>query len=617
MITVASRSSLFIYNFVIARKLRAALFTRSARYCSNSDPEALVSCLLFEISSCSSISYCQAIHGRVAKSLDYGDGFIGDCLVSSYTKLGSGEDAQKLFDEMPNKDVVSWNSWISSIARKECIGNCLYAFCRMKSEISVRMKPNGVTLLPVLSACTSTGALDEGRYIHGVAVKWGVLSDTKVANSLINMYGKLGFVDAACVLFEAMPVQNLVSWNSVVAIHRQNGFAQNGLLLFNLMRRAEVKPDQATLVSLLQGYAGLGVGKLGEAIHGYIYRCGFNEDTNIGTALLSLYTKSGKLNASCCVFGEIRGPDRVAWTAMLAGYAVHGCGREAIKLFEHMVNVEGLDPDHVTFTHLLSACSHSGLVEEGKKYFRIMTEVYGVEPRLDHYSCMVDLLGRSGLLRDARELIEAMPMKPNSVVWGALLGACRIYGNIELGTEVAERLFALDPSDHRNYVMLSNIYSAAGLWKDASRVRTLMKEKGLFRNPGCSSVEHGNKLHSFVAGDQSHPEREKIYLKLEELMSKIRKAGFVPKTEFVLHDVDEEVKEEMVNRHSEKLAIAFGLLVTHPGTPLIITKNLRICGDCHGAAKHVSLIEKRTIIIRDSKRFHHFADGLCSCGDYW
>uniref|UniRef100_A0A2P2NGQ2 Pentatricopeptide repeat-containing protein At5g40410-like n=1 Tax=Rhizophora mucronata TaxID=61149 RepID=A0A2P2NGQ2_RHIMU len=274
-------------------------------------------------------------------------------------------------------------------------------------------------------------------------------------------------------------------------------------------------------------------------------------------------------------------------------------------------------PDHVTFTHLLSACSHSGFVKEGRSYFNIMSEVYGVDPRVDHYACMVDLLGRSGLLNDAHKLIKDMPMEPNSAVWGALIGACRIYRNVELGREAAEKLFVMDPSDSRNYIMLSNMYSTTGQWRDASNVRALMKERNVIRNPGCSFIEHGYRIHRFVTGDQSHPLMEQIYDKLEELIAKIQEAGYTSKTEFVLHDVEEEVKKDYIYKHSEKLAIAFGLLVTDAGMPLVITKNLRICGDCHSAAKIISGIENRTIVIRDTKRFHHFANGFCSCGDYW
>lgn len=246
-----------------------------------------------------------------------------------------------------------------------------------------------------------------------------------------------------------------------------------------------------------------------------------------------------------------------------------------------------------------------------------MSTIYRVEARLDHYSCMVDLFGRSGHLKDARILIDSMPMEPNSGVWGALLNGCKAFGDIELGEEVAERLIALNPKDLRNYIMLSSMYAKAGRWKDFSKVRALMKEKGLVRTAGCSFIEHGHKIHRFLVNDQAHPESESIYTKLDEVIKKIRKAGYVPNTEFVLHDVQEEVKESLVSKHSEKLAIAFGLLVYNDSKPLIITKNLRICGDCHNMAKFVSFVEKRRIVIRDTRRFHHFADGLCSCGDYW
>ncbi|CAN1127499.1 Pentatricopeptide repeat-containing protein At5g40410, mitochondrial [Linum perenne] len=322
--------------------------------------------------------------------------------------------------------------------------------------------------------------------------------------------------------------------------------------------------------------------------------------------------------SSTQVFREIRNPDAIAWTAMLASYGIHGSGNEAVKHFELMIS-EGVAPDHVTFTHLLSSCSHAGLLQEGKSYLELMSSCYGVEPRIDHYSCMVDLLGRAGLVYDAYKLIRTMPMKPNSGVWGALMGACRKHGNIDIGKEVFENLYALDPSDSRNYISLSNMYAAAGLRYEASKARSLMKGRSVVQNPGSSSIEHGNKINIFVSGDQSHPLREEIYKKLDELVLKIRGSGISARTELVLQDIDEEeVKEEMINKHSEKLAIAFGLLVNGPNEmPLVITKNLRICGDCHDFAKVVSRIEGRKIIVRDTKRFHHFSNGSCSCRDYW
>nr|XP_029150980.1 pentatricopeptide repeat-containing protein At5g40410, mitochondrial isoform X3 [Arachis hypogaea] len=503
--------------------------------------DPLVTFLLDALKCSSSVSCCRVIHARVIKSLNFRDGFIGDQLVSSYLNMGLIHDAEKLFDEMANKDFVSWNSLVSGFS------------------------------------------------------KMGHL-------------GRLGM--------KAMSEPNMISWNSVVASCTQNGIPIEAINYFNMMRMNGFFPDEATMVSLLQACEFLPLGMLIEALHSVIFTCGLDSNVTIVTTLLNLYSKLGRLDASRKVYAEISKPDKVAWSAMIAGYAIHGCGKEAIEFFERTV-MAGMKPDHVTFTHLLSACSHSGLVKEGKYYFRIMSDVYGVQPRLDHYSCMVDLLGRCGLLSDARNLIMHMPLQPNSAVWGALLSACRVYGNIDLGKEAAENLIALDPYDPRNYIMLSNIYSASGLWSEASKLRTLMKRNVLTKNPGCSFIEHGNKIHRFMVDDYSHPDSDKIHKKLEELIRKIQEVGFVSETESILHDVDEEVKINMVNKHSEKIALAYGLLVTNADKPLVIIKNLRICRDCHTTVKFVSQIEKRVIIIRDSKRFHHFSDGLCSCGDYW
>ncbi|XP_058090755.1 pentatricopeptide repeat-containing protein At5g40410, mitochondrial [Magnolia sinica] len=583
-------------------------------FCSKACKNSGANPPLLDPKSCLSISDCRKSHAQAIKYGLFSNGsFPGDQLVIGYVNCGYFDDARQLFDEIP-KDVVSWNSTISAFLRRGNASEGLRMFHQMR--LGTRLKPNSVTLISVLSACADLQALDDGKFVHGYATKEGFLWEIKVVNSLINMYGKCESMDAACTLFETMPTRNLVSWNSIIAVHAQSGLAEDAISIYNSMRRADFKPDRATLMSMLQACSILAVARLGKAIHGYIVSCGFIADMPIMTTLINVYAKSGSLDTSQEVFAEMIDPDAIAWTAMLAGYSMHGRGREAMDIFKHMVG-RGIRPDHVTYTHLLSACSHSGLVAEGKKYFEDMSKAYRIEARVDHYSCMVDLLGRSGLLREARQLIENMSIEPNAGVWGALLGACRMHHNIDLGKEAAERLFVLEPLDPRNYIILSSMYSAAGMWRDALKARALMKERGVRKNPGCSFIEHGNKLHRFVAGDQSHPEAEKIYMKLEELTRKMRGAGYVPRTEFVLHDVDEELKEDMINAHSEKLAIAFGLLVMGNSLPIMITKNLRICGDCHNAAKFISSIERRILIIRDSKRFHHFEDGSCSCDDFW
>jgi pentatricopeptide repeat protein len=249
--------------------------------------------------------------------------------------------------------------------------------------------------------------------------------------------------------------------------------------------------------------------------------------------------------------------------------------------------------------------------------FDCMRQEYGITPDAQHSACMVDLLGRAGQLDEAHDFIKKMPIQPDIGVWGALLAACRIHCNLELGAYAAKILFELDPENPGYYVLLSNIYAAAGKWDDAATFRTLMKERGLKKAPGCSLIEVNNTVNTFVVGDRSHPQTEKIYATLETLVGKMEEAGYIPNTDFVLHDVDEEAKEHMLGTHSEKLAISFGLIHTSPGTPIRIMKNLRVCGDCHNMTKFISKICKREIIMRDLKRFHHFKDGVCSCGDYW
>ncbi|CAN6461904.1 unnamed protein product [Victoria cruziana] len=555
------------------------------------------------------------IHDYIITSGIEVDAFVRTAIVDMYMRFGDVDVSIRLFEEMPNKDLVSWNVVLAG-----CINNGLYhdGFSLLrKMMIMSDVKPNEATLVSILPALSELRAAVAGMSIHGYSIKTALYSHVNVMNSLVSIYGKCGLMDLSLGVFETITTKNVVSWNSVISTCNQNGLAGDAVDLFNKMRRAGVaSPDYVTVVSVLQACARLAIPRLVNAVYGYIVRNGFEANMFVSTALIDAFAKCGGLHISLSIFTQMSEPDLVAWTAMLSAYAIHGRGNECIRFFEKMLN-KGISPDHVCFTHLLSSCSHSGLLEEGRRFFNRMSIDYRIEPRVDHYSCMVDLLGRSGHLNEAYDLIKRMPIEPNAGVWGALLGACRIYHDIELGGVAAEKLFMLDPLDPGNYVVLSNIYSAAGQWNDSSKVRALMKERGLKKNTGYSFIESNNKIHTFSVGDRSHPESAKIYAKLEDLTKRMIAAGYVPKTEFVLHDIDEELKEDMLYSHSEKLAIAFGLLTTDAAVPIMITKNLRICGDCHDAAKFISVIENRLIIVRDCKRFHHFADGSCSCGDYW
>jgi pentatricopeptide repeat protein len=289
---------------------------------------------------------------------------------------------------------------------------------------------------------------------------------------------------------------------------------------------------------------------------------------------------------------------------------------EAVDIFKRMLE-ENVTPNEITFTAVISACSRGGLVQEGCEFFRMLQEVYSIKPRKEHYGCMVDLLGRAGQLKEAEEFIQKMPCEPDISVWQALLGACKSHNDVELAEWAAHHVLELEPFNASVYITLSNIYAQAGRWEDSTKLRKVMEDRGLKKDRGESSIEIDGRLHSFVAEERSHPEIDDIYAELETLTQELKEAGYTPDMRFVLHDVDDSQKEKALCHHSEKLAIAYGLIKTAPGTPIRIIKNLSVCGDCHTATKFISKLRKREIIARDANRFHHFSNGTCSCGDFW
>lgn len=393
----------------------------------------------------------------------------------------------------------------------------------------------------------------------------------------------------------------------------------DALDLFHKMLQEGVKPNQFTLVSALTACANLIALDQGRWIHVYIGKNEIKMNERLLASLIDMYAKCGEIEFAAKVFCNEHGLKRKVWpwNAMIGGFAMHGKSKEAIHLFEQM-QTEKVSSNNVTFVALLNACSHGDMVEEGRDYFKSMGMSNGIEPQIEHYGCMVDLLGRAGLLKEAEELISSMPMAPDAAIWGALLGACRIHKDIERGEQIGKIITELDSNHIGCHVLLANMYSACGRWNEARIVRDKIGVSGRKKIPGCTSIELNGRFHEFLVGDRSHPETKKLYLFLDEMASKLKIAGYIPKLGEVLLDIDEEEdKETALSEHSEKLAIAFGLMNTAPGTPIRIVKNLRVCGDCHQATKFISKVYDRQIIVRDRIRYHHFKDGNCSCKDYW
>eukprot|EP01018_Ginkgo_biloba_P017290 Gb_15235 [translate_table: standard] len=553
------------------------------------------------------------VHAQIIKTRYDSDVFVASALIDMYVNCGEMENALKEFDKMPERDMVSWTAMIARCAQNGKSKEALKIFCQMQQA---GMKPNQFTFASVLNACASLEALEKGKQVHSQLTQIGCEPDVFVGSALVDLYAKCGSIEDARKVFDKLPDRNEVSWNSMIVGYVQLGHGEEALKVFCQMRKARVKPNQITFTSVLRAYASLAALEQGIQVHAYISKTAFWSDVCVGNALVDMYAKCGSIRDAHKVFDQMPKQDEVSWNTMIAGYAHHGHGKDAIQLFEKMQQA-GVKPNYITFVGVLSACSRMGLVDKGCQYFDSMSQDHGILPGMEHYACMVNLLGRSGRLYEAEDFIKEMPMEPGAVVWRTLLGACRIHGNMELGKYAAQRALELEPQDDASHVLLSNIYAAAGRWDNVAEVRKLMKDKGLKKEPGLSWIEVRNRVHSFVVGDVSHPQMEEIHAKLESLTKQMKEAGYIPDTNFVLRDVEQVQKEHSLSHHSEKLAIAFGLLNTPLGAPLRIIKNLRVCGDCHTAIQFISKIVAREIVVRDKNRFHHFEDGFCSCGGYW
>ncbi|GAB4855681.1 hypothetical protein Ancab_024323 [Ancistrocladus abbreviatus] len=554
------------------------------------------------------------IHSLINKHGFGGDVFVGSALVGMYAKCSDVMDALKVFDEMPERNLVSWNSMIVGMVENELYDQAVLKLKEVLKDPSV--SPDEVTCSSVFSACANMGGgLDVGKQIHGIVVKRGLVTLAYVNNSLIDMYCKCGSFQAAVDLFRTIKVRDVVTWNVMIMGYVQNGSFEEACKYFMAMRSEGIWPDEVSFSTFLNASASLASLNQGILIHNEVIKTGFVANACIASALITMYAKCGSLVDAYRVFKDIKDRNVVCWTAVIAAFQQHGYASKVIEFFESMLQ-EGITPDHITFICVLSACGHTGQVEAGFAYFNSMKTNHNMDPGPEHHACMVDMLGRAGRLVEAKRFIESMPMKPDPSVWGALLGACRNHKNIEMGREVAETLFKIEPKNPGNYVILANMYTRSGKLKEADDIRRLMGVKGVRKEPGCSWIDIKDATFVFTVNDKSHPRTAEIYGLLRKLKELAKKKGYVAEIQYATNIVGEN-KEQSLWHHSEKLALAFGLLALPAGASIRIKKNLRTCGDCHTVMKFASEIFSREIILRDINRFHHFANGSCSCRDYW
>ena len=519
---------------------------------------------------------------------------LSSILVELYSNTGEFSAANQILREIPSLDLISWTSMIAGYTRHGLFSQALSTF---REALCHGLRPDSVILAGGITACTGILAIRLAFQIHAHTISRGYWGEISITNALITFYARSGRNSDAFAVFSSSS-KDEITWNSLIAGLSQSGSSIEAIKMFVRMRREGWKLNLYASGAAAAAAGDLAGMKLARQIHCKMTNSGLDVRTEGANALISLYSKCGSIKDAESIFYSSPEKNLISFNAMIAGYSQHGRGVMALQLFQHMKELK-MDPSQATFTAVLSACSHEGLVEEGVLVFESMAAEHRICPAPEHYASLIDILGRGGEINRAVRFISEME-KPDSMVWKTLLGACRVYKNLEIGEMAAQKVLELDERDPAAYVLLSNIYEGKGMSNCRDRVRKMMREKGVKKEPGQSWIEVGNRLHLFLAGDREHLGVEEIYEFLEGLNEKMGK--------------ESEDRERGV--HSEKLAVAFGLMSSEE-MEIRVMKNLRVCSDCHEWMKLLSRVTGRLVILRDVYRFHHFKEGSCSCRDYW
>uniref|UniRef100_K3XRN3 Pentacotripeptide-repeat region of PRORP domain-containing protein n=1 Tax=Setaria italica TaxID=4555 RepID=K3XRN3_SETIT len=468
-----------------------------------------------------------AVHAMVRKIGCAADLYVMSGLVNLYGTFRSAEDARKVFEEMRERDVVSWTSMISAFAQRGMWDDALRFLSQMQAD---GIFPNKVTIISLLSACGHGQAVDRGQWVYDQLSEYGIEADVDIGNALISMYMKCGCMSDALEAFKVMPSRNTKSWNTLIDGFVQNQKHKEALTMFEEMLSNDFNPDAVTLVSVLSACTQLGDLQQGRNLHSYIKSRRISCDTILTNSLINMYAKCGDMVAAEVVFQAMKQRDVVSWTTMVCGYvqgrqftaafiffeemkaagivasemalykqtltwnsmigglASNGHGKEAVQLFDQRLKFGDPKPDGITFKTVLGACAHVGMVSEGLRYFHSMS-TSGIAPDIEHYGCIVDLLSRAGLLEEAFEFIMKMPMEPNPVIWGSLLSACRFHQKIDLVRRVGQHIIKLAPNDVGTHVLIANLHAEGGQWDDVQQIREQMGKRGIEKSPGHSSIQ--------------------------------------------------------------------------------------------------------------------------------
>ncbi|KAK3443610.1 hypothetical protein EUGRSUZ_B03718 [Eucalyptus grandis] len=414
-------------------------------------------------------------------------------VLSGYFSSGSVAEALNLFESTHGKDCQSWNIVISGLAKYNWHERALTHFLKMRDSV---VRPDAVTYSIVVPCCD----LGLGKQVHGEIVKMGVGSDAFLGTNLMKMYGGAGAVHSARKVFGEMPERDLVAWNAMIFCFSKHGGGDTCVELFRKLCREGIQPDEYTYAIILNDF--VSHAQLFEAM-----MCGLENEVIVGSSLLDVYSKCSEMDNALKAFRGLSEKDIVSWNGIICGYAANGQAEEALKLYNEMLREgsPGVSPNVVTFVGVLSACCHAGLVEEGCHHFIDMVTKHCIRPTVEHYTCIVDLLGRAGHLEEAEALLLSLPSEPDVVIWGALLGACKLHGNLRMARHVSKHLHANEPFSSSNYVLLANSYTDSGRWGEAVEVRELMQARGVQKNVGCSWIDVRGCMRLFLSGDKSHP----------------------------------------------------------------------------------------------------------------
>ncbi|KAJ8574170.1 hypothetical protein K7X08_025975 [Anisodus acutangulus] len=481
------------------------------------------SSVLISCGSLEALDLGRQVHTYTVKTDVDSDGFVKNSLIDMYSKCDSFGDARKVFDFMVNHDVISYNAIIEGGLTQDRLYEAFDLFAEMRENLIL---PSLLTFVSLLGASASLFSLELSKQLHGLTVKFGFSADMFVCSILIDVYSKCSSIKDARQVFIEMNEKDIVVWNSMLFGYIQQCENEEALKLFLKLQYCSQKPNYLTFVAFIAASCNLVSLLHGLQFHNQIVKVGLDFDPHVTNALVDMYSKCGGLEEARRMFNSTLQRDIACWNAMISTYAQHGEAKEALSMFEKMIN-DGLKPNNVTFVGVLSACSHVGLVKEGLHHFYSMSG-YGIEPETEHYVCMVSLLGRAGKLVEAMQFIEKMPIPPGAIVWRSLLSACREAGHIDLGEYAASMAISIDAKDSGSYILLSNIYASKGMWSNVKKLREKMDSNGVVKETGCSWIEINNEVHLFIARDRSHHQTDLIYSFMELLIRHMKWIGYVP-----------------------------------------------------------------------------------------